>query len=787
MCRIPSLFGVLRPTIEAMHDSGRAADPSPVSLLGKPERLGLLCALVLIVSIAVLAIANLLLGVGGATADRFIRTSGGSLVYMVAAAVVALRAVRVPGQRPAWVVLAVGLSLYGAGNVLWQVVYDGQPSPPIPSISDGLWLALYPASYAGLVLLARERGRVAPIGVWLDGLVAGLGFAALGAAIVIAPVLASTTGASMAVLTNLTYPVCDLLLVALVLGLLARRGWRLDRVWACLGAGFLLLYVADSMYLLRVAAGAAEVSTVPNLFYLSGVVLLAFAAWQPEGDGEAARIDRWTVLLVPATFVATSIALLLYDHFSPIGLLALAFATLTLIAAIVRTAFTFHDVRALAVTRHQATTDELTALPNRRLFLTTVGERIAAARHGGGSAAVLLVDLDEFKQLNDTLGHHAGDLLLCQIGPRVTAALRADDMLARLGGDEFGIVLAAPCDEAVAVRVARRIGEVLTQPFEIEGLHLRVAASIGIALFPEHSDSAERLLCRADVAMYEAKRARTGHAVYAPDRDTNSRDSLTLASELPGAITSRQLQVHFQPKADTATSRVIGMEALVRWEHPTRGLLAPDAFVAVAEHAGLMRELTRAVMTQALAGCRSWHADGHHLHVAVNVTFTDLMDAEFPLEVQTMLALYDIDPAWLILEVTESSIMSDATRTGSVLSQLSELGVRISLDDFGTGYSSLSHLRTLPVSEVKVDRSFVARMQFDPADEAIVRSTIQLAHNLGMCVVAEGVEDAATWTTLGRLDCDLIQGYHLSKPLSPATVVAFLDTNRTATTRARRP
>ncbi|UTI63307.1 bifunctional diguanylate cyclase/phosphodiesterase [Paraconexibacter antarcticus] len=548
-------------------------------------------------------------------------------------------------------------------------------------------------------------------------------------------------------------------------------------MWALLGLGFIASYMADSMSLLEVAEGDTRTSAGATLLYLSGVALLAMAAWQPVSPREAPGQDRWSVLLGPSAFISTSIGLLLYDHFSPLTLSAVLLAGATLIAGVTRAAFTFHDVRTLAVTRVQAVTDELTSLPNRRLFMTTLTEAIAAAATAGRPASVLLIDIDQFKQLNDTLGHRAGDLLLRQVGPRVQDALRENDMLARLGGDEFAVVLGSPCDADAAVRVAERIGVCFSRPFEIESLQLRVAASVGIALYPLHARDAEQLLSRADVAMYQAKRDRAGHALYASSRDDNSRDNLTLASELPGAINSDQIEVHFQAKADAATGRVVGMEALARWSHPHRGLLPPGAFIGLAEQAGMMRELTRAVIGAALAACRDWHDAGHPIQVAVNVTFTDLMDATFPAEVAFALARHGLEPSYLTLEVTESSTMSDAEQIADVLTQLTETGVRISLDDFGTGYSSLSHLRTLPVSEIKIDRSFVARMRSDGVDEAIVRSTIQLAHNLGTRVVAEGVEDDATWTALGHLGCDVVQGYLISRPLPPPAAIAFLDSH----------
>jgi diguanylate cyclase (GGDEF)-like protein len=750
----------------------------PAGGLVRGERLALRIAFSVLAVVLAVAAVNVLTGLGGATAADLIRLWAASLVYVVAAAIVVLRAVRVPDHRAAWILLAAGLSLYGAGNVVWSIAYDHLASPPFPSISDGLWLALYPTSYVGLVLLSSDRDRGLAAGVWLDGIVAGLGFSALGAAVVFGPVVHSATGSAAAVVTNLAYPVADLLLAALVIGLLALRGWRLTRMWALLGGGFMLLYVADSMYLLRVADGAVQASLVPNLFYLSGVVLLAFAAWQPDRGALAVRTERWSVLIVPASFVAASIGLLLYDHFARLDLLALVLATLTLLAATVRTLLTFRDVRALAVSRHEAVTDDLTSLPNRRLFIRTVGDALESGRDTGDGLALLIADLDGFKKLNDTLGHGAGDLLLRQIGPRLDPVLRDCDMLARLGGDEFGILLQSPCGAEAALSVADRVIDALRQPFDVEGLHLHVTASIGIALFPDHSRDAQQLLRHADIALYQAKVARSGRELYARSRDTNSRDSLALASQLPRAIAADELEVHFQPQADALTGRVVGMEALVRWRHPERGLLPPAQFVALAEQSGLMRELTRAVLGSALGACRRWRLAGIGVSVSVNVSFTDLMDAQFPLDVAAALALHGVDSGALTLEVTESSILSDADRVGDVLARLSEFGVRISLDDFGTGYSSFTHLRSLPVSEVKVDRSFVARMRADPMDHAIVRSTIQLAHNLGMSVVAEGVEDDETLADLLPLGCDVIQGFGLSEALAPAAADAFLDANR---------
>jgi diguanylate cyclase len=734
-------------------------------LLASRERRALhVVAALLVVTIAAATVHGLF-GIGGPGLDAPVRDWVSSLVYVLVAAIVALRALRVPEQRGPWIILAVGISLYGAGNLLWALWLEHVAEPPIPSVSDLLWLSLYPASYIGLVWLARTKGRHASAGVWLDGIVAGFGVAAIGAAVVFHQVLQAASGNAAAVVTNLAYPVGDLLLAALVMGVLALRGWRLDRTWALLGGGFLVLTLADSVYLLQVASGTSASSLVANVFYVVGVGLLAFAAWQPSARNEAPRLEGWSILLAPAIFTLAALFLLTYDHFVRLDALALVLALGTLMAALVRMALSFRDLRTLAETRRQAMTDDLTSLPNRRHFMRRLDDAIEAARVRDGSVALLIADLDNFKELNDTLGHHAGDVLLQQIGPRLTGAVRATDSVARLGGDEFALVLEVPSDERAAVRVGGKVLEAITRPFDVHGLSLHVGASVGISLFPEHGDDAEELLQRADVAMYQAKAAQTGTEVYARERDTHSRGRLELVGELRGALESEAIMAHFQPKVEAVGRRVVGVEALVRWEHPVHGMLAPAAFVPLAEQAGLSRTLTRRMLELALVQCAAWRATVSDLHVAVNMTAADLLDAGLPGEVDEALARFDLPPEALMIEITESSVLSNPAQIGDVLAQLHGAGVGLSLDDFGTGYSSLAHLRTLPVGEVKIDRSFIATMGSDEKDAAIVRATIQLAHSLGMEIVAEGVEEEATWERLAALGCELVQGFAFSKPL----------------------
>jgi diguanylate cyclase (GGDEF)-like protein len=723
---------------------------------------------VLLVTSIAFAIAHTVFGIGGDAVNTAVRDYASSLVYVLGALIVWFRAIRIREARGPWIAFAAGVTLYGAGNLVWDFWLQNLAEPPIPSVADVLWLSLYPLAYAGLVRLGlRGTGKV-PAGVWLDGVVVGLGVSAVGAALLFGPVVEAASGSPVAVAINLAYPVADLTLAGLVLAILAIRGWRLDACWALMGGGFLVLCGADFIFLLHIASGAVDQSMVANIFYLLGVAMLSAAAWHRQSPVSTPNVARWSVLLVPAAAVLSALALLVIDHFQRLDPFAFSLAILTFVAGIARTGLTFRDVRALARTRREALTDYLTELPNRRLFGTRLDDAIDEARVLGGTCALLMLDVDRFKELNDTLGHQAGDRLLQQIGPRLRSALRSADTVARLGGDEFALVLRTPIDERGALKVGETALRTMARPFVTEELSVHVAASIGIALFPDHGTDAEELMRRADVAMYRAKTLHSGCELYAPDWDADARYRRTLVTDLGHAIRGGNIRVHFQPIAEAASRRVTGVEALARWSHPEHGSIPPGEFVPIAEEASLARDLTRHVLAQALDQCRRWRDGSIDVSVRVNLTATDLHDASLPQEVAAALAARALPPEALVLEVTENSVLTDPLRIGKVLARLRELGVGLALDDFGTGYSSLTHLKTLPVGEVKIDRSFVADMATDAIDGAIVGSTIDLAHSLGMRVVAEGVEDERTWERLAELGCDLVQGYALSRPV-PAT------------------
>ncbi|GIF02809.1 hypothetical protein Asi03nite_03470 [Actinoplanes siamensis] len=427
-----------------------------------------------------------------------------------------------------------------------------------------------------------------------------------------------------------------------------------------------------------------------------------------------------------------------------------------------------HRIRTGALSRatHQASHDALTGLPNRVALHEAISAEIAGP---GGGVGLVLIDLDRFKEVNDALGHHYGDRLLVQAAQRMRDTLRVGETVARLGGDEFAVLLPGVSGPEDVAAVAARLQDALQTPFELDGLSLTVAGSLGAALYPQHGATADELLQRADIAMYTAKTRRTGFAVFDHGQDSADPRKLSLAGELRRAVGQDQLVLHYQPKVDARTGTVLGAEALVRWQHPEHGLVPPGEFIPLAEHTGLITPLTRFVLDAALGRCRSWLNAGHQLTVAVNVSTTRLLDLEFPAEVADRLRHWRVPPHLLTIEITETAIMTDPERAMRVVTELHDLGVQLSIDDFGTGYSSLAYLKTLPVQELKIDRSFVGGMTTSDRDAVIVRSTVELGRNLGLRVIAEGVEDVATWQQLDAAGCDAIQGYYVSRPL-PADV-----------------
>lgn len=408
--------------------------------------------------------------------------------------------------------------------------------------------------------------------------------------------------------------------------------------------------------------------------------------------------------------------------------------------------------------------DPLTGLPNRALLRDRLSQALSSANRRKQPLAILVMDLDGFKDVNDTLGHNTGDRLLCEVGERLLSTLRKVDTVARMGGDEFAMVL-PDTDAAGATTVAAKLLKALTPPHLIDEFRISVQASVGIAIFPEHGGEADMLLRQADIAMYVAKRAKGGYAFYDTQHDPHTPKRLRLIADLRNAIDRHELTLAYQPKVNLASGAVVGVEALARWQHPEFGSIAPDVFIPLAESTGLMKALTMSVLDAALADCAQLQQDGVDLHFAVNVSAANLHDVDFSAQVHSLLTKWRVAPVRLMIEITESAVMSDAQRALQSLRALDTMGVGISVDDFGTGYSSLAYLKRLPVDEIKIDKSFIQDLVPDSEGAKIVRSIIDLGHNLALTVVAEGVENANTRDYLKALACNSAQGYFYARPM----------------------
>jgi diguanylate cyclase (GGDEF)-like protein len=716
----------------------------------------------------------------GAAWDRFYDVVLFNLPYVFAAATTWQAARRVRPERTAWAALTVTLLLSVVVNAVRTTAsgLDGTDSYPV--VLDAVALVGYLALYVTLVGLIRARVPRFHPSMWLDGLVGALGATAVGVAFLIGPYLDPADDRQPVQLVQLAMPVTDVLLLGLLVAVGSILGIRLDRTLLLVTAALGCVLAGDVLLFSGTIAGTYTDGGPVDLLWPIGIALVAIAASmarprpapQSSPRDERSRVG-WRLVALPLACNIAALVVLALGWGDELPLAAAWLAIGCVLAAIARTAVTFREVRSFNEIRHQARTDELTGLPNRRALLQEAAHVLANAT-AREPAALLLLDLDGFKEVNDSLGHHAGDELLRQVGPRLQPALGHGAVLARLGGDEFAVLIArAGLDEAQTR--AEELRERILEPFTVEGIRLHVGVSVGVATAPvPAADVAELLRC-ADVAMYAAKSAREGVHVYVPDPDSGTGDRLRTMEELRVALTADdQLVVHLQPQVRLADGEVVGAEALVRWQHPTRGLLSPAQLLPAAEQAGLLRPLTDRILELALAATARWWAE-RPVPVSVNLSAANVTDLDLPWKVEQALEHYGLPPAALTLELVEDTLMTDPERGRSVLGELRRLGVRTSIDDYGTGYSSLAYLRRLPADELKLDRGLTSDVTGDPRAATIVRHTVALAHDLGLDLVAEGVEDEQTARLLADLGCDVIQGYVLARPMPVADFTAWLD------------
>ena len=664
-----------------------------------------------------------------------------------------------PHAPGAWYLVAAGLVAWAGGETVaalrrWTTI-------DVPVEPDALRLGQYVLVALGLWLFARSRTTERRLPALLETAVLTTALAMVATVFLVIPALASSEDVDRWL--DAAFPIGNVLLLAALVRLSYAEGagrWASALFAVLLGSG--LLYQAIS----QVFASSPSASNRPQDLatqWLLPFVIAGAVSLHPSMRALSAPVAMHADHTHSRQVIGMGLALAAgpatmgVQHLAGVPLSAgtVAIFYIPLVCLV-----TWRILVLVGQINNQAISDDLTGLPNRRALHRAGQLRLSDAQD---EQALLLLDLDRFKEVNDSLGHHAGDELLVQVAARLRGRLRADDLLARLGGDEFAVLLEGAGAEA-AERIAADLSACLDAPFDLGELTVHTSASIGIALFPDHGTDLSTLMRKADVAMYRAK-ASGGYRMHGGGDGGDGR--LRLSEEFRTALVEDQLVLHYQPKLDLDSGRVRGVEALVRWQHPERGLLQPADFLERVEEAGLMRAMTRVVLEKALDQSAVWRVTGRELTVAVNLSASSLVEVELPARITAMLAERDLPPSVLQLEITEEFLMGDRARARSILTALRAAGITIAVDDYGTGYSSLSYLRDLPLDELKLDRSFISLMAGDPRAAALVSSTIALAHSLGMQMVAEGVEDGTAYDELSQLGCDQAQGYFMSRPLPP--------------------
>jgi diguanylate cyclase (GGDEF)-like protein len=637
-----------------------------------------------------------------------------------------------------------------------------------------LVLSYFAVAVAVAVVMQQSFGPRA-ISVRLDGLIAGLALAALASTYWFRQYI-EVSGRPLVSELNIFNPILVIVLLVLLFAGLMPSHFRPNRPTLWLIIGLISIGLGDFVELNQVATISHFVDSLVTLSRPIGMCCLALAAWprvDRRGESRERLVSPWGLNLIPVIFGVLSIAILANAVHRTTSRATTFMALGSLVLVIFRMVMTQSEVRQLGRSHFvDARTDHVTGLSNRRDFLED-GESKLASLRPDEQLAIVLVDLDGFKEVNDSLGHAQGDELLKIIGRRFAKKIGNRGPMARIGGDEFACTLVIEA-ESDSIAIATELAKALANPVSVDGTKVRVSASIGVAIWPQHGTTHVELLRSADVAMYEAKRSRDAVRVYSDGIDDNTRERLTLINDLRTAIDRRSLTLHFQPTRHVLTGSVHGVEALVRWQHPTLGLLQPDDFIPLAERTGLISPLTRTVLDLAIHELARLHRNGHALQMSVNISRWDLMDPQLPDSISRMLEWFHLPADRLVLEVTESSLTQDPALAKRSLERLRSLGIKISIDDFGVGYSSISQLLELSVDELKIDKSFVLALDTDSRAISLIRSMIEMARALGLTVVAEGIESSRSFDSLSNVGADVIQGNFVAYPLTSAELDVFL-------------
>jgi diguanylate cyclase (GGDEF)-like protein len=700
---------------------------------------------------------------------------GVDLFEGITAGLCILSAARRRSGRTVPILLGLGLMCWALGDTVLTIESSGAATPVSASLADAFYLAYFPIAYVALVVFVRSETRHLGSPNWLDGAVAGLGASSVCAAFAFRWLEHSTHTSGLSLAVNIAYPVGDMLLLALVVGGSAVMSGRSRLPWLMVVGAIIVNVIGDTSNVLPRSLTGSSLGMIANtVAWPVSNYLTSLAMWVRPGVGNPLALRRPPDFLLPGLAAAAGLIVMLLDTITHINLVAKSLAAATLLLVVLRAAGSVRTLRAQTQERQRlASTDHLTGLPNRRRLFEALGAFFEEPDENRPRLAFLFIDLDHFKQINDSFGHPAGDDVLRRVGDRLSRSLTGTDLLARLGGDEFAVIL-TDSDITAAAATAARLAAALEPPFAIDAVSAHIGMSIGIAIAPDHAIDPDSLMRCADGAMYRAKLGAETVATYEPTLDDGDR--LRRADELSTAIDTNQLTLHYQPQLDLASATVTKVEALVRWRHPTLGTVAPLSFLPLAEEAGMMPKLTRWVLSTALNQCRVWRALGTPMRVAVNVSTSDLVDPGFPGIVSGLLAREGVPADALMIEITETSVIEQFDQVKSVVDQLHELGIQVAIDDFGAGFTSLAYLNSLAVAELKLDRQLIIPMANGTTSRGteLVRATIALGHALGLKVIAEGVEDQVALRLLEQFGCDLAQGYEIGRPV-PATDLA-LDT-----------
>lgn len=694
-------------------------------------------------------------------------------IELAAGALCLTWAVRSRQVRPLGLFLGLGILCWALGDCALTVESLGGATPSVPSVADGFYLCFYPLTYAAAIVLMRSHWRRLPGPVWLDGLVAGLGSAAVCAAFFFHRIVQSSGQGKAGTVTHLAYPIGDLVLMGIAVGGMAVVPKHGKTAWGVLAVGMSIVAVGDFVNLFSSLGSTSPGNFINSVAWPTAVILMSTTPrWlQPRPVSDA--LVRPSGFFLPAAAAACALGIVLASSFHPIDRAAIGLSAATLVVAGTRGFMSMRALRAIGHERHQhAVTDELTGLRNRRYLSGALEDYFATRKQTGGAGpdlAFVFVDLVHFKEVNDSFGHPAGDEVLRQLGARLRGILRAGDVAVRLGGDEFALLLPDVGPDG-ALEVARWVTAALEEPFALRSVQAVVGASIGIAMASGAAGPAE-LMWQADVAMYRAKQSGSNYAFHGDGHV--GADRMQLVEHLRAAIDQRQLLLHYQPLLHTGTGRISGAEALLRWVHPELGMVPPLEFLPLAEEAGFMKAITEFVLDEALAQVAEWRSSGHNLAVSVNIAPGSLVEEGFAQFVEGMLGHHGLSSEALVLEVTETAVIGDSARCKDAIASFDRMGIVVSIDDFGSGATSLAYLSQLRgIRELKLDRVFITNISTKDRELELVRATIELGHAMGLRVVAEGIEDGTTLGLLVDMGCDIAQGFYIGRP-KPAADFAF--------------